>query len=136
MLTTRKHLLTLMAAAALGSLASSALAVETRAEKEAIQLRNLARLDETAATRADFEQIARLYELRAEWLDEKVARHERLEKRFAAAPASLIAKRGTAWNTPKRQRRLAHTARDQAAAARELAGEYRERAASAPIAAD
>ena len=136
MLTTRKHLLILMAAAALGGLAPGALAVETEDEERAIQLRNLARLEESAATRADFEHLARLYELRAAWLDEKVARHERLEKRFAAAPASLLAKRGTAWNTPQRQRRLAGAARDQAAEARELAGVYRDKAASAPVAAD
>ncbi len=133
--TTRKTLLNLVAAAALGSFASSAFAVEIADTKEAMKLKNLAKLEEIASTSADFERIARLYEFRAERLDEKVARHQRLEKRYAAAPASLLAKRGTAWNTPERQRQLARTASKQAADAREMAGVYLAKA-DAAIAAD
>ena len=135
MLTTRKALLNLVVAAALGSLVSGAVAEETADQKEAMNLKRLAQLEETASTSADFKRIARLYEFRAERLDERVARHERLEKRYAAAPASLLAKRGTAWNTPKRQRRLARTARRQAAEARKMAGVFFAKAESA-LAAD
>jgi len=136
MLKTRKALLNLVAAAAVASLASSAFAVETADSKEAIKLKNLAKLEETASTSADFERIARLYEIRAEMLDEKVVRHQRLEQRYAAAPASLLAKRGTAWNTPKRQSRLARTADKQAAEARAMARVYLARVDSASTAAD
>ena len=136
MLTTRKALLNLVAAAALGSLASSAFATEAADTKQAMKLKHLAQLEETASTSADFEQIARLYELRAEMLVEKAVRHQRLEKRYAAAPASLLAKRGTAWNTPKRQRRLGQTARKQAAEAREMAKVYLAKVNAALTAAD
>lgn len=136
MLTTRKALLNLVAAAALGSLASSAFATEAAGTKQAMKLKHLAQLEETASTSADFEQIARLYELRAEMLVEKAVRHQRLEKRYAAAPASLLAKRGTAWNTPKRQRRLGQTARKQAAEAREMAKVYLAKVDAALTAAD
>ena len=136
MLTTPKALLNLVAAAALASLVTSAFAAETPDKNEAIKLKNLAKLEETASTSADFERIARLYEIRADMLDEKVIRHQRLEKRYAAAPASLLAKRGTAWNTPKRQRRLAQTARKQAAEARTMASVYLARVDSASTAAD
>ena len=131
MLTTRKSLLNLVAAVALGSLAANAVPVGTAVKKEAIKLKNLAKLEETASTSADFKRIARLYELRAERLDERVARHQHLEKRYAAAPASLLAKRGTAWNTPKRQRQLARTARKQAAEARKMASVFFAKADSA-----
>lgn len=136
MLTTRKALLNLVAAAALGSLASSAFATEAAGTKQAMKLKHLAQLEETASTSADFEQIARLYEFRAEMLVEKAVRHQRLEKRYAAAPASLLAKRGTAWNTPKRQRRLGQTARKQAAEAREMAKVYLAKVDAALTAAD
>ena len=136
MLTTRKSLLNLVAAAALGSLASGAFAVEIADKQEAMKLKNLAKLEETASTSAEFERIARLYELRAEMLDDKVDRHQRLEKRYAAAPASLLAKRGTGWNTPKRQRQLARTASKQAAEAREMASAYLAKADAAFTAAD
>ena len=136
MLITRKALLNLAAAAALASLASSALAADATNTKGAIKLKNLAQLEETASTSDDFERIARLYEIRAEMLDEKVARHQRLEKRYAAAPASLLAKRGTAWNTPKRQRRLAWTAGKQAAEARAMARVYLAKVDASQIAAD
>lgn len=136
MLTTRKSLLHLVAAVALGSLAANAVTVETADKKEAVKLKNLARLEETASTSADFKRIAHLYELRAERLDERVARHQRLEKRYAAAPASLLAKRGTAWNTPKRQRQLARTARKQAAEARKMSGVCLAKAESALTADD
>ncbi len=109
MLTTRKSLLNLVAAAALGSLASSAFAVDIGDKKEAMKLKRLADLEETASTSAEFERIARLYKLWAEMLDEKVDCHQRLEKRYAAAPTSLLAKLGTAWNTPKRARWLTPT---------------------------
>ena len=136
MLTTRKTLLNLFAAVALASLVSSAFAAVTEDSNEAIKLKHLAQLEETAATSADFERIARLYKFRAEMLDEKVDRHQRLEKRYAAAPASLLAKRGTAWNTPKAQRRLGQMARKQAAEAREMARVYLAKANSALAATD
>ena len=136
MLTTRKALLNLVVAAALGSLVSGAVAEETADQKEAMNLKRLAQLEETASTSADFKRIARLYQLRAETLDEKAVRHERLEKRYAAAPASLLAKRGTAWNTPKRQRQLGRTARKQAGEAREMATVFLAKADSALTAVD
>lgn len=136
MLTTRKSLLNLVAAAALGSLASGAFGVDIADKKAAMKLKSLAKLEETASTSAEFERIARLYELRAEMLDEKVDLHQRLEKRYAAAPASLLAKRGTAWNTPKRQRKLARTAGKQAAEARAMASAYLAKADAALTAAD
>ena len=136
MLTTRKALLNLAAAAALGSLASSAFAEEAADNKEAMKPKHLAQLEETASTSADFERLAHLYELRAEMLDEKAVRHQRLEKRYAAAPASLLAKRGTAWNTPKRQRQLGRTARKQAAEARQMATAYLATADSVRTAVD
>ena len=134
MLKTRKALVSLAAAAALGSLAASALAAEPADKREAMKPKHLAQLEETASTRADFERIARLYELRAEMLEEKALRHQRLEQRYAAAPASLLAKRGTAWNTPKRQRQLGRTAHQQVAAARARATVYLAKA-EAPLAA-
>ena len=136
MLKTHNTLLNLVAAATLASLASSAFAAEPADKKKAIKLKNLAKLEETASTSADFEHIARLYEVRADVLDEKVVRHQRLEKRYAAAPASLLAKRGTAWNTPERQRRLARAARKQAAESRAMANAFLAKADSASIATD
>ncbi len=136
MLKTHNTLLNLVAAATLASLASSAFAAEPADKKKAIKLKSLAKLEETASTSADFEHIARLYEVRADVLDEKVVRHQRLEKRYAAAPASLLAKRGTAWNTPERQRRLARAARKQAAESRAMANAFLAKADSASIATD
>ena len=136
MLKTRNTVLNLVAAASLASLASSAFAAETADKNEAIKLKNLAKLEETASTSGEFEHIARLYEIRADMLDEKVVRHQRLEKRYAAAPASLLAKRGTAWNTPERQRRLARAARKQAAESRAMASAHLAMAGTASIAAD
>ncbi len=121
MLTIRNTLWNLVAAAALASLAASAFAVETADQSEAIKLKSLAQLEERATTSADFERLARLCEIRAAMLDEKAVRHQRLEKRYAAA---LLAKRGTAWNTPQRQRRLAQAARQQAAESRAMASGY------------
>ena len=83
--------------------------------------KRLASLAEAAESAEDFREVSRLYELRAQMLEEKAQRHERLEERYAAAPKSLLAKRGHGWNTPDRQRDLAAKALEDAKNARVLA---------------
>ncbi len=90
------------------------------ADKRDLDPKRLAALAESAESAEDLQQVARLYEQRAEMLDEKALRHVRLEQRYAAAPKSLIAKRSHGWNTPARQRQLAASARNEAETAREL----------------
>ena len=90
-------------------------------EKRDLDPKRLATLAEQAETAADFGNLAELYEQRAAMLEDKAARHDQLEQRYAAAPRSLIAKRGHGWNTPARQRQLSAAARKDAQAARELA---------------
>ena len=117
-------------------LLSSAALSAAPIEKKELKPGELSRLEEKAESAADYAQLARLYQLRAEMLEEKVLRHERLEQRYAAAPASLLAKRGTAWNTPKRQRQLARSAAEQAQVARDMATSYLAKADSLSIAVD
>lgn len=107
-----------IAALALGSIAQAAFGAEI-VDKNDLKLKNLKGLEERADSTADYEHLARLYGLRAEMLDEKIEHHMRLEHHYAAAPAVLLAKRGTAWNTPKRQRQLAWSAWKRAQQSRE-----------------
>lgn len=93
----------------------------TAADKRDLDPKRLATLAESADSAEDYRNVAMLYEQRAEMLDEKAQRHDRLEQRYAAAPKSLIAKRGHGWNTPDRQRQLAEKAREDARDARDLA---------------
>lgn len=93
----------------------------TAVEKRELDPKRLAALAESAESPEDFRNVAELYERRAQMLDEKAERHDRLEQRYAAAPKSLIAKRGHGWNTPGRQRQLAAAAREDAESARRLA---------------
>ena len=103
----------------------------TAGEKSELDPKRLAALAESAESASDYQELGRLYEKRAAMLDEKAERHERLEKRFDTVPASLIAKRGYAWDTPRRQRDLASKARREAAEAREMAEVHTARAESA-----
>ncbi len=105
-------------------------------DKRDLDIKNLSQLEERAESAGDHQQLARLYQLRAEMLEEKAQRHKRLEKRYAAAPASLLAKRGSAWNTPKRQRQLARIAERQASDARRAVAAYTAKAESLSIAVD
>jgi hypothetical protein len=93
----------------------------TAGDKKDLDPKRLSSLAEAAQTAEDYRNVAMLYEQRADMLEEKAERHDRLEQRYASAPKSLIAKRGHGWNTPGRQRQLAEKARDGAKAARELA---------------
>jgi len=93
----------------------------TAGDKKDLDPKRLSALAEAAQTAEDYRNVAVLYEQRADMLDEKADRHDRLEQRYASAPKSLIAKRGHGWNTPGRQRQLAAKAREGAKAARELA---------------
>lgn len=92
--------------------------------KSELKEKNLAQLEESARTEADYRELARMYDARAEMLEEKIARHEKLEQRYASAPKSLIQKRGHAWNTPHRQARLADKARQDLDEARNMARQY------------
>ena len=132
---THKLLLNLAASFAFLGLASGAFAAEA-VDKKDLKLKNLAQLEESAKTPADHKRLAHLYSLRADMLQEKVVRHGKLEKRYAAAPKSLLAKRGSGWNTPKRQRQLAETARKQAADARQMSATYLARAGSSAVVTD
>ena len=102
----------------------------TAGDKRDLDPKRLATLAESAESAQDFQNVAELYEQRAQMLDEKADRHARLEQRYAAAPKSLLAKRGHGWNTPGRQRQLAQAAREDAMAARELARTHTARADS------
>lgn len=84
-------------------------------------LSELAILEKNAESAQDFRRLGEFYHRRAGMLEEKAAKHERLEKRYATAPASLLAKRGNGWNTPRRQRQLAEMARRKAEEARQVA---------------
>ena len=123
MMSIRTALMSLAAGLALVHYVPAALAVEP-VNKKQLKVEKLSKLEKSADSTADYQRLARLYRLRAEMLEEKVERHERLTQRYAATPASLLAKRGTAWNTPGRQRQLANAAREQAKQARERAGTY------------
>jgi hypothetical protein len=90
-------------------------------DKKDLDPKRLAALAESAESASDFRELGRFYEQRADMLDEKAARHDRLEQRYAAAPKSLIAKRGYGWDTPRRQRDMAAKAREDAQEARQLA---------------
>lgn len=103
------------------------LAVEPFSEKD-LDPKNLARLEERATSAEDWQMISRMYKQRATMLEEKAERHEELRERYASAPKSLIAKRGQAWNTPKRQAFLAKKAREEAAIARQNAAVFLARA--------
>lgn len=98
--------------------------------KQDLKEKNLARLEESANGEADYRELARMYEARAEMLEEKVARHEKLEQRYASAPKSLIAKRGHGWNTPGRQAQLAKQARQDLEEARQMTQQYLAKAES------
>ena len=102
----------------------------TAGEKADLDPKRLAVLAEKAETPQDFRELGALYEQRAAMLDEKAKRHDRLEQRYASAPASLIAKRGYSWNTPRRQRDMAAKARRDANEAREMAQIHTARADS------
>ena len=102
----------------------------TAGDKRDLDPKRLANLAESAESAKDFLNVSEMYERRAQMLEEKAERHVRLEQRYAAAPKSLLAKRGRGWNTPERQRQLAQSAREDAAAAWELARNYTARADS------
>jgi hypothetical protein len=98
--------------------------------------KNLAQLEERAQTPEEWRTLAQMWEARAAMLQEKAERHDRLEQRYAAAPKSLIAKRGQSWNTPKRQAELAEKARTEAQLATERAGVFIARVDAASTAVD
>ena len=102
----------------------------TAGEKSHLDPKRLAGLAEQAESPQDFRELGALYQERAAMLEEKSQRHDRLEQRYASAPASLIAKRGHGWNTPRRQRELAAKARREAAEARAMAQVHTARADS------
>ncbi|MBI1354150.1 MAG: hypothetical protein GC160_07375 [Acidobacteria bacterium] len=110
------------------ALATTTLSAMEPYSKKDLDPKNLARLEENATTPHDWREIARMYEARAKMLFEKAERHDRLQQRYAAAPKSLIAKRGHGWNTPKRQAELAAQAREEATEARRVAESYMARA--------
>ena len=101
-----------------------------------LKAKNLAQLEEQAKTADDWRELARMYEARAEMLTETAQNHDRLEQRYASAPKSLIAKRGHAWNTPKRQAQMAKQARQEAAEARESAAVFLAHADSDSVSVD
>jgi hypothetical protein len=92
----------------------------------------LAALVEAVAEPLDHARLADLYEQRARLLDQQAANHDVLERRYAAAPKSLLAKRAHGWNTPGRQRELAVKARRDAEAARDFARQSRSEAGLTP----
>ncbi len=102
-----------------------------RAGEKDLDEKRLATLAESAESEGDFRELGQIYEQRAEMLDEKAARHDRLEQRYSNAPKSLIAKRGYGWNTPRRQRDMAAAARKEAAEARRMAQVHLAKADSA-----
>ena len=123
----------LMSALLGGAMALTGFAAPANADevsKKDLNEKRLAQMAEQADDAEDFRQLSRLYELRAEMLEQKAERHDRLQQRYAAAPKSLLAKRGHGWNTPGRQEQLADAARDDAADARRLAGVHVARADS------
>jgi len=133
---TRKFaMMHLLAGAAMLLLASPLAAMEPLSKKD-LDPKNLSRLEEQAETAEDWAHLGRLYERRAVMLEEKAERHEKLEKRYASAPKSLIAKRGHGWNTPKRQASLARNARRGAEQARQAAAVHLARAESESVAVD
>ena len=119
-MTTKTRNIGLFAAMALVLSAMPLAAMEPFSKKD-LDPKNLIQLEEKAKTAEDWRTIAQMYEARAEMLEQKAERHDRLEQRYAAAPKSLIAKRGHGWNTPKRQASMAEQARAEAAEAREAA---------------
>lgn len=116
--------------------AATAVSAADGYSKKDLKEKNLARLEESAASESDYRELARMYEARAEMLEDKVARHERLEQRYAAAPKSLIAKRGHAWNTPGRQEQLASKARKELQEARRMTQQYLAKADGAATEVD
>jgi len=133
---TRKFAMTLMSAgAAMVLLAAPLAAIEPYSEKD-LDPKNLSRLEEQAKTADDWTVLGQMYQRRAAMLEKKAERHDQLEQRYASAPKSLIAKRGHGWNTPKRQARLARTARRGAEQAREAATVHLAYAKSGAVAAD
>lgn len=122
-------------AGALLALATPLSAMEPFSKQE-LKPKNLLQLEEQAKTAEDWRTIAQMYEARAEMLTEKAQRHDKLEKRYASAPKSLIAKRGHGWNTPKRQAQMAEKARQEAAEARAAAAVHLARADSETHAVD
>ena len=84
-------------------------------------LSELAIRKKSAESAQDFRRLGEFYQRRTGMLEEKAAKHEWLQKRYAAAPASLLTKQGNGWNTPRRQRQLTEMARRKAEEARQLA---------------
>ena len=126
-MTTKNAMMQMIAGAALLLLASPLAAMEPFSKKD-LDPKNLSRMEEQAQTADDYAELGRLWQRRAQMLEEKAERHEKLEQRYAAAPKSLIAKRGHGWNTPKRQEQLARQARIQAEQARQSASVHLARA--------
>lgn len=115
--------------AALLVFAAQLAAMQPYSEKD-LDPKNLARLEEQAKTPDDWRVLSDMWEHRANMLEEKAQRHEQLRERYAAGPKSLIAKRGQAWNTPKRQAFLAKKARSESIEARQTAEVFLARANS------
>ena len=103
-------------------------AMAERPEAKDPNPKTLALLEERAESPGDYRELGALHERRAETLEEKAARHDRLAKRYASVPASLLAKRGRSWDTPRRQKELAREARHEAAEARRQAESFYARA--------
>jgi hypothetical protein len=101
-----------------------------------LKTKNLAQLEERARSVEDWRTLAQMWEARADMLETKAERHDRLEQRYASAPKSLIAKRGHAWNTPKRQAQLAEKARAEAELANDRAAVFIARADAAAVDVD
>jgi hypothetical protein len=120
---------------ALALVATPLIAAQPFSDDE-LKAKNLAQLEERAKSPEDWRTLAQMWESREAMLMEKAARHDRLEQRYASAPKSLIAKRGHAWNTPRRQAQLADKARAEAELAAERAAVFVARVDAAAVNVD
>lgn len=118
------------------ALAATPLVAAQPFSKNELKVENLAQLEERAQSPEDWRTLAQMWESREAMLKEKAARHDRLEQRYASAPKSLIAKRGHAWNTPRRQAQLADKARTEAALAAKRAAVFVARVDAAAVNVD
>jgi hypothetical protein len=129
------RIITTLAVFALSIAGTDLIAAQPFSEED-LKVKNLAQLEERARTPQDWQTLAQMWESREAMLLEKAERHDRLEQRYASAPKSLIAKRGHAWNTPKRQAQLAEKARAEAELASDRAAEFIARVGAAAVNVD